>query len=118
MLSDAMTNQQMADVYDAAADYIEVHGWAVGETMTATGEVCMSGAIGVSLDPEMVTPNGMHFTDISDVAWNTWFKLDAKLSDVKLDGRAVSEWNDEFAGDQYEVINMLRDMAKDLRNAE
>ena len=92
-------NLELAELYETAADYIEVHGWARGTFRNPdTGQVCAGGALSA------VTPNNQLYCDAI-----------ADLGDL-LPLRSITLWNDEVVKDKYEVLDAFRDRAKTLRN--
>jgi hypothetical protein len=113
-----MNDLTRAEVYDAAADYIEVHGWRRMGLRSPTGEVCIVGAIGMALDPALIVWEiGVPRPIVSDAVREIWFELNSALGHY-LPGAHINPvtWNNYSAKDAAEVIDVLRGAAKDLRN--
>ena len=121
-------DMERADLYDAAADYIEVHGWTVSKLEdTTTGEVCVSGAIGAVINPTLIRWDVGHQSTDTEVA--EWQQATMALREFikHLDDivgtknfgptRNPIAWNNRIAKNKYEVIDLLRRAAKAIRNA-
>lgn len=104
-----------ATVLEDAADLLLIHGRAQLEGMDKHGAYCVLGAIKAAADEE-------------DAA--EWYRLDSRAARVAVMAvarwlpprakgvprdRKVYEWNDG-CDDDFEVIDTLRHVAKDLRN--
>jgi hypothetical protein len=116
-----MTTQAQADLYDRAADYIEAHGWTTNELESDTGEVCISGAIGIAFDPNLVRRFGHEPDDLNRWIrkYAQWTALTGDLAqhvpaDNIITWTDVITWNNEKA-DKAAVIDVLRAAAKELR---
>lgn len=94
-----MTNlaDQVADVLEAAADYIEEHGWCQGHYWDGTdaGAVCIQGALSA-------IPGRIHT---------------ANRALAREDG-VVTRWNDTPGREQWEVDQLLRTTAKKIRHGD
>lgn len=91
------TLETPADALDAAADYIEAHGWVQGRAYLEDGRACSAGALGI------VTRNdsNLYFPAISE--------LEQEVSDE------IVHWNDAPIREQWEVTTKMRHAAKRLR---
>lgn len=93
-----------ADVLDAAADYIERHGWLQGQSWLGewpnlayrSGPVCASGAIRVAVRP--------------DGKWSNTAQSALQVLENYLDAYAA-QWNDIPGRTRAEVVQALRDAA-------
>lgn len=97
--------EKLSAAYDAAADYIEEHGWTQFEEKSATGQVCLVG--------------GLRWAN-GDVVGNWAGTLLVQCMDVGRDflGLPLSKlawWNDQSNRTQDEVVNLLRGYANKLR---
>jgi hypothetical protein len=92
-----------ASILEAAADYMEVHGWTQGVSENSSGEVCVHGAImrgaGVA-----ITYGDMDLQPLLFEAERIFGKV------VRY--RRVHEWNDIVCESKYEAIEALRLAAK------
>jgi hypothetical protein len=114
-LPDSITNTELADYYDAAADYLIIHGWTRTELYNnRSGAVCASGALCATLSPTLFEQvvAGQPIV-ITGSTYLRWMEAARRL----LDGWSVSHWNDNIAKDQDEVIEKFRSRAKELRDA-
>jgi hypothetical protein len=118
-----MNNLELADYYDKAADYIEVHGWITGTLRrTSTGAVCAIGALGCAIEPRMVEGNWSTTNAYrGGLPWANWQVAARRILEFMpnpgTDLISLSLWNDEVATDKFEVIDLFRNAAKALRNA-
>lgn len=80
----------VADVLNAAADYMEKHGKCEGETQDEAGRVCAIGAIDTVTRDESFA----------------LFSYGVDALDVFLDGPWVADWSDDH--DQATVISTMR----------
>lgn len=87
--------EPIAVALDAAADYIDEHGWCQHTPNNEAGAVCIEGAL-------------------CRVA-GTW---EARWLLVKDLGTAANVWNDMPGREQWEVTELLRDTAKKVRHGE
>jgi len=116
------TDMELAEIYDAAADYLEVHGHCTGTLVDETGAVCASGAICAVIDPELLVCKP--FASVDEEGRFTkdgqrWYDAIQGLKlPITLSGRRMSltRWNDDVAEDSFEVIDLFRNAAKGLRN--
>lgn len=119
----------LADSYDAAADYIEQHGWLRGSlypTGSSTGHItqareekpraCTLGAgFAVGIQPEdnnvswLVPPKP--FNKFSAITMQDW----VRPLEVELDMEDVPYWNDTEAKNAGEVADLLRMTALKIR---
>jgi len=121
-----MNNQEKADAYDRAADYIEANGWCRNRLSMPSGEVCIVGATGVAVNPQLVL-------DHAPVAWGQpawgeiehdrqdWYILNLGLDEFIPEDApylAIVNWNNMVAKDKFEVIDLLRHAAKEVRDRE
>lgn len=101
-----MNPEQIADVLDDAADYIEKHGWCQSHLATPDGRVCAQGAI------KAVTMSGG--------IWQ-WQPLDGvgMAAYVALRGfvaGSVTGFNDTPERTEQEVLDAFRAAAKQQRS--
>jgi hypothetical protein len=94
---------EVADLLDRAADLLEAEGWIQGSFHVEGVGRCAVGAI-------------------RDVAMNEyrWYQatnlLDLRVKEKFNHPCGLMNWNDEAARSAFEVIDLLRATAKDLRN--
>lgn len=108
---------ETADVLEQAAEVLEQNGWAQGTLAVVngdgTGSYCAMGAVRKALgyfDHEILGQDSQEFRRIC---------YQAAIADLVMAnylGTRVARWNDEVAADKFEVIDMLKLAAKDLRN--
>lgn len=118
-----LTDAELADLYDAAADYLEVHGWTRAQLFNPlTGAVCASGAVGAVIDARMVEGTQPHLYRTGP-PYARWLRALRRITNEFLPQRdtargpmSVSVWNDIMATDEYEVMDVFRGAAKSLRN--
>lgn len=101
-----MSDMSLADVLDAAADYIRTHGWHQGDLGFEGGPRCLIGAI-------------------DEAAQEEWAPLDAAVAHVSrcLGLRplpsskwvSAAKWNDRPERSADEVIDALMEAAARLR---
>lgn len=91
------TPTEVADALDAAADYIEVHGWCQGAFRTDDGKVCAIHAI-------------------VEVASAKRAVMLGAASALSAFVGGVLVFNDEEGRTEFEVIDAMRLTAKDLRS--
>lgn len=94
------TSEEVATALENAADYIEVHGWCQGNFENDDGGVCMSSALGRA--------------NSSEVAMSALRTL-YRQPPCSL---GVIPFNDAGGRTKFEVIDVLRLTAKDLRNGD
>ena len=106
----------VAEVLERAADVIERDGWCRNEITTPDGRVCLVGAI-----ERAAFGRDYESGPVTDQEW------DLRCGAVSAANRAITgcdsmsaaaRWNDNEAKDQYDVIDLLRHTAKDIRNGE
>lgn len=112
-----LTDSQIADILEMAADILERDGWTKGAYEGVTGSHCAVGAIRVALRDlnlnqrkegqvctELLPGIGLKVPLLpdGDTRWNA-------PSDI-------IRWNDSQAETSYQVIDLFRNTAKDLRN--
>lgn len=98
--------EQIADVLEAAADYIETNGWWQGmmlgpRTLTSEPTACVLGAI----------------AKVMDIVWQGSVVKDTpavKALDLAA-GQEVWKFNDAISREQWEVDELLRTTAKRVR---
>jgi hypothetical protein len=95
-----------ADILEASADYMEVHGWTRLEAISENGEVCMYGAF-------YEVTNSLPENSLSEYmdAYNQIREAYACLYKA-LEGYQIAEWNDHVCASKYEAIDMFRRAAK------
>ncbi len=98
-----------SDVLDAAADYIEEHGWVQGQYANLDGAVCVSGAICAILTGD---PCG----------YKTGFKSPFRPSPEKIFlecnqiyTESIGDWNDAPGRTKEDVVSGLRLAGKKSR---
>jgi hypothetical protein len=111
----------IADVFEAAAELLELHGWSTGVYETPTGRMCALGALRRAA--------GWHHGDRVDVggydvpdyggrirrADTARLILEFHLN--KGDANLITtEWNDHVAGSADVVIDTFKHVAKEIRN--
>lgn len=101
-----------ASILEAAADYMEVHGWTKGVSENALGEVCVQGAIwrGVGVN--------MHAHPGYDRNLHRLFKVAEKTLCKAMDTTATAAWNDLICKSKYEAVDALRLAAKLAQTSE
>ena len=105
----SMSYLDLADIYDAAADYLETHDWLRGQFChEKTGAVCLGGA----LSKVTVNNNTAYTAAVEDIADALPLVEVGKGVMVK----SITVWNDRVAQDKFEVMDVLRGRAKTLRN--
>lgn len=105
----------IADRLDAAADYIEEHGWARGSYEEPDGRVCAIGALRIQC--------GLLNFDLVrlDIPHDEWLRRSIELSALThalspiVGDRSVAEWNDRVGRDA--VLSALREAAQKTRVA-
>jgi len=115
MIPDQISNAELADHYDAAADYLIIHGWTKGELYNnRTGAVCASGALCAVMTPKLFTlvTEGKPIVIIGS-PYAQWMEAARRA----VGSQSISHWNDYLAKDMNEVIEMFRSRAKELRDA-
>lgn len=97
---------EIAEVLDKAADVIEVRGWCQRTLETGDGRVCMEGAISVACGVLGHPSVGPQYS-------NALCAVGLHLGNL-----IPYRWNDAPGRDKYEVIDLLRTVAKELRPSE
>ena len=100
----------VADVLEAAADVIEERGWCQNFLMSEDGRVCLMGAVIVATGEDLVPFQTVCGRD--PMAERAFGVVEEFL------GRWPSVWNDHAAQDKYEVIDLLKSVAKECRRNE
>lgn len=105
----------VADVLERAAEVIEERGWCQSKIEEVDGRVCLIGSIkaatGVpldsvaSLDPANVPPLWVRAAQAVD-----------RVIQTEHAGTWSADWNDCAGRDKYEVIDLLKTVAKEIRN--
>lgn len=118
-MSAALTPEQVADVLDDAADYIEAHGWCRTSLLTPDGRVCAMGAIAMSQQAIDI-----HVQNADAVLW-TWKRERAEVVaaaealgsvvDSSDPYSPIPHWNDDPARTKQEVLDAFRAAAKEQR---
>lgn len=93
-----MTETNVADTLDRAADYIEAHGWCRGRVKDAEGRVCVIGALCEVSKSDRLIANAMD------------------AMDCLVGGNAI-QWNNNVAFDAAEVVNHFRKASEMARAA-
>ena len=115
-IGDVISNEQLADWYDATADYIEVHGWTRKQLCDRkTGAVCASGALCAIVAPEMFGLVKAHVPVVITGSYTFWMEAARRTMTGPRTGKPLSYWNDHMAKDRFEVIDLFRNRAKELR---
>jgi hypothetical protein len=91
------TPDEIADALEAAAGYIEVHGWCHEGMFDDDGAVCPIYALSIVCGPN------------TELAWVAY-----EIARQKADGQLVA-WNEANGRTRLEVIDLLRLAAKDVR---
>lgn len=116
----SLTDTQIADYCERAADYMEEHGWVKQKYEDADGNVCAIGALhrvagcgNFGYDESGLTTPGEYLKRLSDVAY-----IAERLTDILPIGgddepMSLIDWSDE-KGEQI-VIDGLRYAAQRLR---
>lgn len=124
-----MSDKTPADVLGEAADLLLIHGRCRGEGSEEDGRFCVLGAMAEAVHPGWVEddPNYFQVVEANDAANRAMRALDRHLAlDIdrlpgymlSLPDLRVAHWNDGLRSedDDFEVIDTLRHVAKDLRN--
>lgn len=106
----------VADVLEKAAEVIERDGWCQNQLTDEAGRVCLVGAIEKAAFGEIRSVASM---PVHDARWRLRCgAVDAVT--VALGGGGLfavpSRWNDLPGRDQFEVIDLLKSVAKTIRN--
>jgi hypothetical protein len=97
-----MSDSETAETLEAAADYIDVHGWCQRDWITPTGQVCLDMAL------SEVTDHVSHCLDARNA-------LIRYLKDIGVNPPSYMNFNDMPGRTQGEVTDLLRTVAKQLR---
>lgn len=103
-----MSAMSPADVLDAAADYIDEHGWTQGRYRTPSGECCALGGLKRVLQIDYLR------VEQGKAARALAKAINAHGSAYDPGGQ-ISEWNDRFDQTAANVTATMRKVAADLR---
>jgi hypothetical protein len=116
MMSDLM--EKMAETLERAAGLLEIHGWTQCVYKNEAGAMCIRGAlyqaVGLNTNTQQVITSSTTVRDWngrSDLAISAAYRLARKVGA----GSEIS-WNDEDGRTADEVIDALKETAKDIRN--
>jgi len=98
-----------ADLIDAAADYIETHGWARKRAQNAQGGVCAIGAL------RMAQFGDANVEKADTAYWSAEDALSLEVRNLGFDG--IAQFNDFGARDKRRVVRLMRRVARNLRPA-
>lgn len=99
-----------ADLIEAAAAEIDVHGWCQKEMQNCDGNICIAGGLYSALIGLNEANDNSHIEHQVELLYSNTFDI---LSTAF--GRPVSEWNDKVCADQDEAVETLRQIAKKYR---
>lgn len=100
-------NEDAADLLEKAADVIFTKGHCKGDLQNSEGNVCALGAL--ELARKGVRLNQEDITILRD------YNYTLKLLRSKV-GSGIASWNDAPERTPEEVMNTMKEVAKDLRN--
>lgn len=106
-----------ADVLEEAADILLIHGRCIGYGQDQHGRLCVLGALTKAADGD---PRFWGDLDLKPVARKAAMALARRVpySACSEVPERIYRWNDRLSGDEgdFEVMDTLRLVAKDLRN--
>ncbi len=113
---DPLTPQEMADILDKAADLLEADGWGQHAFQKPDGSMCSVGAIrkAVSGNSEIIFYRISSEDQICTELEKHLDRSPTRREVAPTD--AVMRWNDHPGRTMFEVIDLFRATAKDLRN--
>jgi len=91
----------------AAADYIEQHGWATGNWKDIDGRVCATGAF-IYTYPELFDIHGVMFTSATYERRARNREKLLKVLNTHCDGGDFLAWNDSRCASAEEAVAKLR----------
>jgi hypothetical protein len=110
---------EAADVLERAAEFLETVGWVQNQSLMtdAIGVItgaCVSGACwiaatGASVEEDLHVPSVKELNQPGSPLYAAWAALEQKQIDPM-------GWNDTVGRTAAEVIDLLKEIAKDLRN--
>lgn len=109
-----MNNALVADFLEKTADTIFTRGHCKGEMMNEVGNVCVIGAMYAVYIGAVVTTNYSQGKVYSDSVEHLGNKL--CLNHTGRSGADIGGWNDLPETTAENVIDTLKEVAKDLRN--
>lgn len=96
---------EIADCAEAAADYIDTHGWCQASFQDDEGRVCMYGSLSRGVKPR------------SSLLYAVDAAITARIR-ATSDRDHILSFNDTLGRTQGEVTDIFRHTAKALRNGE
>jgi hypothetical protein len=118
-----MESEQIANILSDTREYIEEHGWSRGDLVTDEGRACLMGGIGLSQgwihhDRQQLWQSKL--PEVNEVLFAVWRVLFPQAR-RPVGSRAASEviqWNDNTAGNQQEVLDVLAKAEKLARGLD
>lgn len=104
------TKNETADLLEKAADVIFTQGHCKGQLENDKGEVCAVGAL-------KVAAYGIAYNIYNEVSDGVIFDNSYQALCNKLDPYAITTWNDLPETTAEQVMDTMKEVAKDLRNA-
>ena len=109
-----LTHEQLAEVYNTAADYIEEHGWTQRQGEAADGSVCAQMAVGYGTAKMLGIKVGPHMRMDSPEKLAR-LQMAGRIADhflIQKLGTSIPHWNDVPERTVEQVLDFLRAMAK------
>jgi len=114
-----ITADQVADLADLAADLIERDGWTKQRWGGPKLGWCFWGAVWAARDSIAMQSHSISWGQYRGMKFDNLAAERLKdLAEPHVGTRNLANWNDWHAGSAFEVIDLLRHIAKDARNQE